>query len=107
MTLPTESEVRAYQAKRDAERDADFAANPPDGSSGFTREGWARLTFGEQAHYRRGQPNPNYKPDAPALRSMAQALADTPAPSIASGYSAWAFDILELLHRSGWNLRRD
>ena len=106
MALPTESEIRKYQVARDAERDAEFASNPPDGSSGFTRQAWSKLTFGEQAHYRRGQPNPDYKPDTQALRALAQAIADTPSPSIASGYGVWASDILELLHRRGWKLER-
>ncbi len=106
MSLPTEVEIVAYQAARDAERDVEFAANPPEGSSGFTRSEWVRLTFGEQAYYRRGQPKPDYKPDAGALRAMSAALADTPAPSIASGYGAWAYNILELLHRRGFKLGR-
>jgi hypothetical protein len=58
MALPTEPEIRAYQAKMDAERDAAFATNPPDGSSGFSRGEWSALTFGEQAYYRRGQSKP-------------------------------------------------
>ena len=65
---------------------------------------WQWLTFGEQAYYRRGQPNPDYKPDARALTAMANAIADTPAPSIVSGYGVWASDLLELLHRRGWKL---
>ena len=104
MTLPTETEIRAYQAKKHAEREAEFAANPPAGSSGFTYNTWSSLSFGDQAYYRRGESDPNYKPDTSALRELAGVIADTPSPSIVSGYGTWAFDILELLHRRGWKL---
>lgn len=104
MALPTEAEIRAYQAEKHAEREAEFAANPPAGSSGFTYNKWSSLTFGDQAYYRRGQSDPNYEPDALALRAMAGAIADSPSPSIVSGYGTWAFDILELLDRRGWKL---
>lgn len=104
--LPTDDEIRAYQAKRNAELDAEFTANPPVGSSGFTRREWSALTFGDQAHYRRGKPNPDHRPNPSALRAMADAMADTPSPSIMSGYGVWACDILELLDRRGWKLVR-
>lgn len=107
MTLPTEAEIRTYQAAKYAEREAEFAANPPAGSSGFTYSEWSSLTFGDQAHYRRGKSDPKYKPSDLALRAMATAIADTPSPSIVAGYGVWAFDILELLHRRGWKLVRD
>lgn len=50
MALPTEAEIRAYQAEKHAEREAEFAANPPDGSSGFTYDKWSRLALGDQGH---------------------------------------------------------
>lgn len=104
MALPTEAEIRAYQAEKHAEREADFAANPPPGSSGFTYNKWSSLTFGDQACYRRGQSDPNYEPHVLALRAMASAISDSPSPSIVSGYGVWAFNILELLDRRGWKL---
>lgn len=104
MALPTEAEIRAYQAEKHAEREAEFAANPPAGSSGFTYDKWSRLTFGDQVYYRRGQSDPDYKPQTLALRAFANALADSPSPSIVAGYGTWAFDILELLDRRGWKL---
>lgn len=78
MALPTEAEIRAYQAEKHAEREAELAANPPAGSAGFTYDKWSRLTFGDQAYYRRGQSDPSYEPDVLALRAMAGVIADTP-----------------------------
>jgi hypothetical protein len=107
MTHPTEDEIRAFQAGRDAKLDAEFAASPPAGSEGFTRRQWSSLTFGDQAHYRRGKSDPKYQPSPLALRAMTEAISDTPSPSIMSGYGVWAFDILESLHRRGWTLVRN
>ena len=106
MELPTETEIRDREAKRAAQLDADFAANPPAGSEGFSRRQWSSLTFGDQAHYRRGRSDPTFKSPPLAQRALAEAISDTPSPSIMSGYGVWAFDILELLHRRGWTLVR-
>jgi len=120
MSLPTESEVRAYQEKRETEREREFYTNVPEGfemakterakwsKEPFTYRDWQSMTFGDQAYYARGgrRSPEDWMPEEEPLSKLAEALSLTPSPSIISGYRTWAFDLLDWLDRQGWKLVR-
>ena len=105
---PTPENIEAFHRAWDAQKEAEFRENPPEGSEGFTRDQWSRMTFGDQAYYARGgRRNPDeWLPPKDQLAIMAKALSLTPSPSIISGYRVWSYDLLDWLDRQGWRLER-